>query len=130
MEMADTMFFNRELSWLRFNTRVLHEAKNAQTPLLDRLKFLAIYGTNLDEFYMIRVAGLKKLYASGISEIGADKLTSAQQLAHIREYLHTEKSHVQELFTEIADKLDKEGLKVKNFSELNKTKKQGLREYF
>lgn len=130
MEMADTMFFNRELSWLRFNTRVLHEAKNAQTPLLDRLKFLAIYGTNLDEFYMIRVAGLKKLYASGISEIGADKLTSAQQLAHIREYLHREKSQVQELFSEIQAGLDKEGLRVKVFSELNKAQKAQLREYF
>ena len=130
MEIVDTMFFNRELSWLRFNTRVFNEAKNTKLPLLDRLKFLAIYGTNLDEFYMIRVAGLKKLYASGISEIGADRLTSAQQLAHIREYLHSEKAQVQELFSQIQAGLDKEGLKIKVFSELNKSQKVQLREYF
>lgn len=88
---TEAKFFNRELSWLRFNTRVLNETRNSSTPLLDRLKFLAIYGTNLDEFYMIRVAGLKRLYASGISETGADKLTSAQQLESIRAYVHNEK---------------------------------------
>lgn len=80
MEIVDTKYFNRELSWLRFNSRVLNEARREGLPLLDRLKFLAIYGTNLDEFYMIRVAGLKKLYASGITKIGADKLTASQQL--------------------------------------------------
>ena len=130
MEIVDTMFFNRELSWLRFNTRVLNEARNTQIPLLDRLKFLAIYGTNLDEFYMIRVAGLKKLYASGISEIGADKLTTIQQLSSIREYLHNEKQEVQNLFRTIKAGFDKEGLHIKSFEELNKTQKSSLRAYF
>lgn len=127
---ADTKIFNRELSWLRFNTRVLNEARNTSIPLLERLKFLAIYGTNLDEFYMIRVAGLKKLYSSGVSEIGADKLTSAQQLAEIRKYVHKEKQELQKLFNEIKTGLDKEGFFIKNLNELNKTQKAGLKDYF
>ena len=77
-------FINRELSWLRFNTRVLSEAQNPNNPLLERLKFIAIYGTNLDEFYMVRVAGLKRLYAARITESGADRLTPKEQLEEIR----------------------------------------------
>lgn len=85
-------FINRELSWLRFNTRVLSEAQNSNNPLLERLKFIAIYGTNLDEFYMVRVAGLKRLYAARITESGADRLTPKEQLEEIRGYLKKEKS--------------------------------------
>mgnify|MGYP000663212982 FL=1 len=84
------LYNNRELSWLQFNTRVLKQAQDESIPLLERLKFLAIYGTNLDEFYMIRVAGLKKLFAAGIIVSGADKLTPLQQLREIRKYLHQE----------------------------------------
>ncbi|MGX2971272.1 RNA degradosome polyphosphate kinase [Helicobacter sp. T3_23-1059] len=130
MEIVDTKYFNRELSWLRFNSRVLNEARRAELPLLDKLKFLAIYGTNLDEFYMIRVAGLKRLYASGITKVGADKLTALEQLNAIREYIHSEKTEVAKLFGEIKTALDKQGLKIKNLDELNKTQKIALHDYF
>ncbi|PAF43909.1 RNA degradosome polyphosphate kinase [Helicobacter sp. 11S03491-1] len=131
MELSDPkMFFNRELSWLKFNTRVLNEAHNESLPLLERLKFLAIYGTNLDEFYMIRVAGLKRLYASGIAETGADKLTPSEQLKHIRDYLHQEQSFLKSLFDTIKSQLAKSGLIIKNFSELSKTQKSGIKDYF
>ncbi|RDU53949.1 RNA degradosome polyphosphate kinase [Helicobacter sp. MIT 00-7814] len=124
------MYFNRELSWLRFNTRVLDEAKNPHILLLDALKFVAIYGTNLDEFYMIRVAGLKRLYASGITEVGADKLTPLQQLSAIRKYLHTEQHSLENIFSNIKTQLAKENLYIKQVSELNSDEKKTLKEYF
>ncbi|PAF47667.1 RNA degradosome polyphosphate kinase [Helicobacter sp. 12S02232-10] len=131
MEFSDSkMFFNRELSWLRFNTRVLNEAHNETLPLLERIKFLAIYGTNLDEFYMIRVAGLKRLYGSGVAEIGADRLTPLEQLRHIRDYLHQEQKTLEALFHQIRLQLSKAGLMIKKFSELNKTQKLGIKDYF
>ena len=90
-----TNFINRELSWLRFNTRVLSEAQDSNNPLLERLKFIAIYGTNLDEFYMVRVAGLKRLYSARITESGPDRLTPKEQLDEIRSYLKLEKKRLE-----------------------------------
>ena len=73
-------FLNRELSWLAFNARVLHEAEDERTPLLERLKFLAIFGSNLDEFYMVRVAGLRRQLSAGVLQTPSDGLTAAEQL--------------------------------------------------
>lgn len=124
------LFFNRELSWLRFNTRVLDEAGNTKIPLLERLKFIAIYGTNLDEFYMVRVAGLKRLYLAGITDCGADKLTPLQQLSEIRNYVHNEKTKLEKLFQEISSDLVKENLSFKNFNELKAEQKKNLKSFF
>jgi polyphosphate kinase len=76
-------FLNRELSWLEFNARVLHEAEDERTPLLERVKFLAIYGSNLDEFYMVRVAGLRRQLSAGVLQTAVDGLSPAEQLALI-----------------------------------------------
>jgi len=77
------LYFNRELSWLEFNRRVLHEALDGRTPLLERLKFLAIFGSNLDEFFQVRVAGLRRQVDAGYSERTADGLTPEEQLRRI-----------------------------------------------
>src|SRR5688572_9648125 len=83
-----SLFINRELSWLEFNARVLAEAENEQVPLFERMKFLAIYSTNLDEFFMVRAAGLQAQIQSGVLEIPADGLTAEQQLKAISERAH------------------------------------------
>jgi polyphosphate kinase len=80
-----SLYLNRELSWLAFNARVLHEAADPRVPLLERLKFLAIFGSNLDEFFMVRVAGLLRQIASGTLHHTPDGLTAVEQLAAIRE---------------------------------------------
>ncbi len=124
------MFFNRELSWLRFNTRVLNEAKNTKLPLLERLKFLAIYSTNLDEFYMIRVAGLQRLFANSVIASGADKLTPLEQLTAIRDYITKEQELIATLYNDIKKSLVQEKLILRNFDELDTRTKQEMHKYF
>ena len=124
------LYNNRELSWLQFNTRVLKQAQDESLPLLERLKFLAIYGTNLDEFYMIRVAGLKKLFSAGIIVSGADKLTPLQQLKEIRSYLHQEQQVVEHCRSEILKLLEPEGIRVKDYDDVNQTQKNYLNKFF
>src|SRR6266542_1988314 len=76
-----TLYINRELSWLEFNRRVLEEARDPKVPLLERLKFLAIFGSNLDEFFMVRVGGLQQKVTAGIPHgSGADRLPPTVQL--------------------------------------------------
>jgi len=123
-------YFNRELSWLRFNTRVLSQAKDDKLPLLERLKFLAIYGTNLDEFYMIRVAGLNDLFKAGVTGGSADRLTPYEQLVAIRTYLHKEKLEVEAQYKEITQNLIAKGVNTANFENLTIEQQKNIESYF
>jgi polyphosphate kinase len=125
-----SLYLNRELSWLQFNTRVLKQAKDESLPLFERLKFLAIYGTNLDEFYMIRVAGLKKLFSAGVNVSGADRFTPLHQLREIREYLHKEQEVVEHCLQGIMKELEKEGIFFKSYKEVTHEERQYLDRYF
>ncbi len=125
-----SLYLNRELSWLQFNTRVLKQAEDESLPLFERLKFLAIYGTNLDEFYMIRVAGLKKLFSAGVNVSGADRFTPLHQLREIREYLHNEQEVVEHCLQGIMKELEKEGIFFKSYKEVTHEERQYLDRYF
>jgi polyphosphate kinase len=124
------LYFNRELSWLKFNSRVLAQAKNAALPPLERLKFLAIYGTNLDEFYMIRVAGLKALYKARVQETAIDKMTPAKQLKEIHKVIHKEQKTVESSFHNILDTLKKHSVYIKNFEELSPREQELIKNDF
>jgi len=123
-------YINRELSWLKFNSRVLAQAQDGSLPPLERLKFLAIYGTNLDEFYMIRVAGLKALHSARVQETGPDRLTPSQQLQAIRGYIHDEKSRLDLCYSQLVELLKEQGLLITNYQELSKEQKSKIEKIF
>ena len=101
-------YFNRELSWLAFNQRVLAEARNPHYPLLERLRFLSISGSNLDEFLMVRVAGLAGQARRQIEEISIDGMTPSQQLAAIREEVAGLEDEQQAIWRELRGQLAEE----------------------
>ncbi len=130
-ELSGKPFFNRELSWLEFNRRVLDEAMDASLPLLERLKFLCIFATNLDEFFMIRVSGIKEQIAEGVGTISADGLTATEQMreiyARLRPMLQKQVRYLEET---VFPGLKKEGITVESYSSLSAKEKKSLDKYF
>jgi len=105
-------FINRELSWLAFNWRVLEEAANPRVPLLERVRFLAISATNLDEFFTVRVAGLREMCREGIGRISADGLTPQQQLEKINEDVRDLMAQQQATWASLREGLSAEGILI------------------
>ncbi|MFO1243470.1 MAG: RNA degradosome polyphosphate kinase [Rickettsiales bacterium] len=130
LEERSRYFINRELSWLAFNTRVLEEAENKNTPLLERLKFLSISAANLDEFAMIRIAGLKDQLFHESTAVSNDGLTPAEQLAEIRKVNTKLIFAQQECWINIKHELKSENIHVLGIDDLSLTDKAWLKLHF
>ena len=127
---AEDKYSNRELSWLQFNRRVLEEAANTKHPLLERLRFLAISGSNLDEFYMVRVAGLKGLVDGRIDVVSDDGLTPAQQLAKIDALAGELIDEQQAIWRTLREELRQVGHTLVETDELTGAEHKWLEEHF
>ncbi|BBU55579.1 polyphosphate kinase [Mameliella alba] len=123
-------FHNRELSWLGFNWRVLEEAENPRVPLLERMRFLSISAANLDEFYTVRVAGLRELAHNGNTTPAADGLTPAEQLVLIDEDARSLMAEQQRVLTLLRDLMAEEGMSIVTRSDLTEADVKYLAEAF
>jgi polyphosphate kinase len=131
-EIAETgaRYFNRELSWLAFNRRVLEEACNPAHPVLERLRFLSISGNNLDEFFMVRVAGLKGQQLAGVEEQSADGLNPAQQLAAIAREADDLTASQQRVWADLREALREAGVTVLGSDEITPGEADWLERHF
>jgi polyphosphate kinase len=127
-----SLYINRELGWLEFNRRVLHEALDRRTPLLERVKFLAIFSSNLDEFFQVRVAGVREQVAARLLENSPDKPAPGQQLVAIRETVRAMvDQHSRCLVDDVLPALADHGIQIhRGLDELPDAERQHLNEYF
>ncbi len=125
------ILFNRELSWIEFNKRVLEEAADEKNPLLERVKFLSIFSTNLDEFFMIRVSGLKRQITSNVNEVTTDGMTAFEQREAIYEKLCPLVNEQYRIFNEIViPQLEENNIKFVKYENLEAEEKKQIDEYF
>jgi polyphosphate kinase len=117
VQAADMPYINRELSWLDFNARVLHEAQDERNPLLERVRFLSIFASNLDEFFQVRVAGLKQQLAAGRSSPTPDGMSAAETLEAVRLRLLPLVAAHSRAFADIREELTEEGIRIVRYEE-------------
>ena len=128
---SPSLYLNRELSLLEFQRRVLEEAWDETKPLLERIKFLAIFGSNMDEFFMVRVSGIRKQVEARIMEVSPNGMTPPDQLAAIRKLSLELMLEAQRYYQrKLLPKLDKEGVHIIDYQKLNKTQKERADTYF
>ncbi|MEX0628740.1 MAG: polyphosphate kinase 1, partial [Cucumibacter sp.] len=130
LKASPARYVNREVSWLQFNMRVLEEAGNEDHPLLERLRFVSISANNLDEFFMVRVAGLKGQLRAGISTLSADGLTAGEQIeeiANLAQHLHLEQ---QDFWQTLRDELEAKGIVLHEAAALNAEQMSFLEQLF
>jgi polyphosphate kinase len=125
------LYINRELSWIEFNRRVFAEAQDSRHPLLERIKFLSIFDTNLDEFFMIRVAGLQEQIDAHVTSLSPDGLTAEQQLAAVRQWLEPLMRDVHTYWrTELCHMLASEHIHLLEYEQLNEQQREAMLAYF
>src|ERR1035437_1046594 len=124
------LYLNRELSLLAFQRRVLEEAEDERNPLLERVKFLAILGSNLDEFYMVRVAGLAAQVDAGAVEMGPDGMSPRSQLIAIRREAKRLMSDARRTLEKLMEALKQEGIVIHDYAELNEGHLRRASQYF
>jgi polyphosphate kinase len=130
-DLPEDRYFNRELSWLDFNARVLALAEDTSAPLLERAKFLAIFASNLDEFYMVRVAGLKRRDETGLSVRSADGLTPREQLAAIaKRTRELAQQHARAFLDDLRPLLEKRDIRIVTWGGITAFDQQRLSAYF
>ncbi|MDA8379014.1 MAG: polyphosphate kinase 1 [Planctomycetia bacterium] len=127
----EVRFFNRDLSWLDFNARVLHEATDMRNPLLERLKFLAIFASNTDEFFMKRIGLMKRWIVNKPNEMGTDGLTHRRQLELVRQRLAELAELQQNIWSrELRPQLAQAGILLQHYEDLNENQRMRAAEYF
>lgn len=124
------LYLNREMTWLSFNQRVLHEAEDVRTPLLERLKFIAIVSSNLDEFFMKRIGGLKQQVAANIQNLSIDGRTPQQQIDACYEIVKQIELKKHQLLLDIVEQLKAEDIFIVSYQNLSKEQQQQIREYY
>ncbi|HEX9024003.1 MAG TPA: polyphosphate kinase 1 [Geobacteraceae bacterium] len=123
-------YLNRELTWLEFNRRVLREAEDERTPLLERLKFLAIVSGNLDEFFMKRIGGLKQQIGAGVRELTLDGRTPRQQVEECHSAIRDINGRKMDAFHEVRTLLEQKGIVIETYDSLTAKEKKEVREHY